>query len=311
MNPDKKTIKVSFPCVHGFATGQLVTINCFQVDELKGPVKVVSGIDEQAAQKIIGSVRYKENDIRAASGVIVSFSNPLFSGESYGLALAIADKIARLGGLEVWPAMYATGEIPPDGCGTVGRINEFLAKIELVYEQGKEDSLFVFPTDNLSSSPDQIQEKLNQLKSRGIKYRAIRHINDLEGYLWRSSSASKKVNNHGSRVNQFWQLFNSRIIKNADQLRYIITFILLAIICILFLTLPAFQKNNNIEDLSSSGILGGNESDMININKVNNQSIVPGNEENMVERKEISQNNDISSKENAVLESSDIDVDAY
>ena len=87
------TVQVFFPCVHGEASGQLVTVSCFQANELKGVIKVVSGIDDETARRIIGATRYSETHNRAASGVIAFFSNPLFGGESYGLALALADKM--------------------------------------------------------------------------------------------------------------------------------------------------------------------------------------------------------------------------
>lgn len=206
-----ETVKVAFPCVHGAATGQLVVISCFQADELKGAIKVVAGVDEQSAQRIIGAARYAEKDDRAATGVITFFSNPLFGGESYGLALALADKMTRLGNDENWTEIYATGSISPDGCGVVEAIRELKEKVDLVNQQGKPGSLFVFPADNLSDSSEEIQEKLTQLEAKGIQYRAVRHINDLESVLWGPALKEQDRTKIFNKRTQLWKKIKSWI----------------------------------------------------------------------------------------------------
>ena len=207
----QETVKVAFPCVHGAATGQLVVISCFQADELKGTIKVVAGVDEQSAQRIIGAARYAEKDDRAATGVITFFSNPLFGGESYGLALSLADKMTRLGNDENWTEIYATGSIPPDGCGVVRAIRGLREKVDLVSRQGKPGSLFVFPADNLSDSSEEIQEKLTQLEAKGIQYRTVRHINDLEGVLWGTALKEQGCIKIFNKKTQLWKKIKSRI----------------------------------------------------------------------------------------------------
>ncbi len=198
------TVHVSFPCVHGAASGQLITISCFQVSEMKSLVKAVTGIDEESARRIIGASRYKEMDNRAALGVMISLSNPLFGGESYGLALALADKITRLGKGGPYSKIYATGKIPPDGCGRVESISEFERKLDLLNSQGEKGSLFVFSKDNLVEATETVKKKLDQLKVKEIECVAINHINDLRGKAWENETQTKN-NGSGSKPFSIYQ----------------------------------------------------------------------------------------------------------
>lgn len=193
MSQHKKTTKVFFPCVHGSAKGKLIQITCFSADELKGPIKVVSGVDDDTARRIIGASRYGESDDRAASGVISHFSNPLFTGESYGLALAIADKIVRQGEISSGSQIYATGSIPADGCGAVDSVKDLLKKIQLVKKYAPKSSIFILPKNNLKGLFLEVWQELDQLEECGIEWRAIDNVNDLEGVLW-SEKRRKSIN---------------------------------------------------------------------------------------------------------------------
>lgn len=180
----KMTVQVLFPCVHGLANGQLVTINCFSSAELKSTIKAVTGIDEEIARRVIGASRYGESDGRAGIGVMALFSNPLFSGESYGLALAVADKLARFTAVREWTEIYATGSVPADGCGRVGAVGGFAEKLDLLMEKAKPGSLFLYPKNNLFPFSDQIQEKMNLLKSKKVECIAVTTVNDLQEKVW-------------------------------------------------------------------------------------------------------------------------------
>ena len=187
------TVRVHFPCVHGLATGQTVTINCFPAREMKGTIKVVNGVDEEIARRIIGASRYGEKDERAGIGVIALFSNPLFSGESYGLALAVADKLARLQRIGPWEAIYATGKIPADGCGQVDAINGFAEKLSILLDIARPDTLFLYPQQNHPST-DSLMEQMQRLQLKGMRCLPVAHLDDLQGRLWSgsSSTASRK-----------------------------------------------------------------------------------------------------------------------
>ena len=161
-----------------------MTINCFHAAELKNAIKVVTGVDEEIARRIIGASRYGESDSRAGLGVMALFSNPLFSGESYGLALAIADKLVRLQPDHEWSAIYATGVIPADGCGRVQAVQGFVEKIELLRQKAIPGSVFIFPRANMAPNSDRVQMLLNMLKGSGVSCLPIAHIDDLQGRLW-------------------------------------------------------------------------------------------------------------------------------
>jgi|GEM_PF-5436326 len=193
-----KTIQILFPCVHGLANGQLVTINCFPSVELKSTIKAVTGVDEEIAARIIGASRYGETDGRAGIGVMALFSNPLFNGESYGLALAIADKMARFENENNWTEIYATGSIPADGCGRVKAVGGFSEKIELLLDKAKPGSLFIYPKENNVS--DQIKKGLDLLQEKKVMSMEVDAVDDLQGFLWESNRDNKSVHIIGKIV---------------------------------------------------------------------------------------------------------------
>jgi len=192
-NRGDPTVRVHFPCVHGLATGQTVTINCFPAREMKGTIKVVNGVDEEIARRIIGAARYGEKNERAGIGVIALFSNPLFSGESYGLALAVADKLARLHRIGPWEVVYATGKIPVDGCGQVEAINGFTEKLSILLDHARPNTLFLYPQKNHPTT-DSLTDQMQRLQHKGMRCLPVAHLNDLQGRLWSSSPpvASRK-----------------------------------------------------------------------------------------------------------------------
>ncbi len=196
------SIKIFFPCVHGVASGQLITINCFRVGELKSPIKVLSGSDEETAKRIIGASRYNEEDKRAAEGVMAVFSNPMFGGESYGLALAIADKLARYNKCSNWSEIYVTGRIPPDGCGTVEDVGEFEQKLDILLQYGQADSIFLFPEKNIGQHIARVTDKINQLEQNGITCKSVKQVGELEGFLWSSNEIIKPFQQSTSASNR-------------------------------------------------------------------------------------------------------------
>jgi len=179
-----QSIKILFPCIHGITAGQMVTINCFTSSEMKGVIKVVTGVDEEIAGRVIGASRYCESDSRAGIGVIALFSTPFFSGESYGLALALGDKIARLGINGPWTEIYATGVLPADGCGKVSAVNGFIEKLQLLQKRGLPNSLFLFPRENLDGDAVRVNGLLNNLQKQKIHLMAVHSIAELEGKVW-------------------------------------------------------------------------------------------------------------------------------
>lgn len=222
-NPE--TIVVSFPCVHGAARGDLVRITCFRSEELKGSIKVVSAIDEEIAKRIIGATRHGESSSTAAHGVIALFSNPMFGGESYGLALAIGDKMARLGSATNLTQIIATGRIPYDGCGKIKPIEGFVEKLTTVAASVTTgEAIFIFPRRNLEEADDQIRQEIDKLEKMGIEWHAIDEIGDLDGLLW--STGQSAGNNSPAKIGPVLQARLSGIRKSFLAHRVIIVSIL-------------------------------------------------------------------------------------
>lgn len=185
--------KVHFPCIHSGGGGDILSVSCFLSDDLKGIVKVVSGIDDESARRVIGPSRYGERNFRAGNGVMVLFSNPLFTGKSYGLALAVADKIARYGKMPgTWSTIYATGEINADGCGKVTAVDGFDAKLDLLRAKGVPDGVLLYPEHCLTTSKHE-KENLSRFFEGGVECIGIQHISELEGLLWEESLSDNRI----------------------------------------------------------------------------------------------------------------------
>ena len=178
------TAIVNFPCVHGAHTGEIIKVTCFQADELKGIIKTLSGIEEVSAINIIGATRHGENNSAAAKGVMATVSNPNFSGRSYGLALAIADKLARYQKCSNLNQVFATGRIESDGCGKVSSIDCLIAKIRMVAENIKKGDIFIFPDQTENEEGSAQKELLRLIEGKGAHWKAISDICELGDLVW-------------------------------------------------------------------------------------------------------------------------------
>ncbi len=174
-------VTVYFPSVHGDAAGELIRLLCFADNNIRGIVQSASGIDTESARNILGASRYGEN---TSQGVMLNVSNPLFSGRSYGLALALADKILRHGNLHDQGRIIATGLIEPDGCGRIAPVDAFDAKLRLLQKEGKTGDVFVFPAGNLKPDDAEQRQQLQQLKNKGIELISLEHVSGGAGRLW-------------------------------------------------------------------------------------------------------------------------------
>ena len=174
-------VTVYFPSVHGEAAGELIRLICFADDNLRGIVQSARGISNESARNILGASRYGES---TSQSLMLNVSNPLFSGRSYGLALALADKILRKGNLHDSGRIIATGLIEPDGCGRITAVDAFDAKLGLLKNEGKKGDVFVFPAGNLKPN-DAVQRRLlQQLKDSGIELVSLEHVSGGEARLW-------------------------------------------------------------------------------------------------------------------------------
>lgn len=180
----EQSVSVKFPCVHSDDSGEMIEINCFKSDALKGTIKILSGIEEIDAVNIVGASRQGEHHRAAADGVIATISNPNFTGRSYGLALAIADKMARYAPAQGIGAIYATGRIEADSRGLVSAVDGINNKLKLVEGVIKAGDIFLFPKV-CEQVDDAVQQKLlKAIRAKFAKCYAISNLCDARDLLW-------------------------------------------------------------------------------------------------------------------------------
>jgi len=109
--------------------------------------------------------------------VIVRFDDDDFSCLSYGLALAIADKLARFPQQTDPPVICATGKL--GNKGVVSSIRNFSDKVDIVEATLGRGALFVYPIDNWKESPDGIR----RLEAKGISVKSVNRFEELS-WLW-------------------------------------------------------------------------------------------------------------------------------
>lgn len=176
---EKTRYTVGFPCASIAGHGRMATISCFTASEVRGAIKVVSGIDDDTAARIIGASRHSESAEQVALGVIALFDLQLFTGESYGLALAIADKMARYRNSVYAGSVYATGYIPLDGCGDVAAVDDFEEKLTIMEREGCQSGVFVFPSENLRRAGEAARGTLNRFEDSGLTCLPVDHVNEI------------------------------------------------------------------------------------------------------------------------------------
>lgn len=140
-------------------------------------------------KKILGHARAGEDLATIRTDVVVGFSDPDFEGCSYGLALALADKRARFGEQGPFERIIATGVLNKPGL--VSRVEAFPQKLALVLEKLDQQSLFVFPRENLDADPDLLERTM---VGKGM-LRAVSHLNELHD-LWQA----ERMPSHHSEV---------------------------------------------------------------------------------------------------------------
>lgn len=178
MSP-RDRVTVSFPCVSANGKGKLVSVSCFQSQELRSTIKVVSGISDDVAEKIIGAARHSEHDSRIAQGVIALFDVQVFTGESFGLALAVADKLARYEEYVGSRKIYATGCVPIDQSGSVTAVQDFEYKLDIMLQEEVSDGIFFCPRGNLKDISEMGHDSVKHLESLGMTFVPIRHCEEI------------------------------------------------------------------------------------------------------------------------------------
>lgn len=133
----------------------------------------------KAVKKIIGYSRDDEGIETIDIDVVVQFDEDDFDGDSFGLALALADKRARFCSVDGPVAICATGAI--HNKGRVGPIDCLQSKVKLALETLNPGSIFLIPDqDRLEES-----KSLAQLQLQGVQVVAATSLTELR-WLWSS-----------------------------------------------------------------------------------------------------------------------------
>ncbi len=125
----------------------------------------------------IGYARDGENLDTLDIGVIVLFEHREFTGLSYGLALAIADKLARFPRQVDIPVICATGRL--GNKGEVLGIKQFSVKVEIAENALESSAVFAFPAENR----DDALEGLGRLEAKGVSLLSVTQLDELSR-LW-------------------------------------------------------------------------------------------------------------------------------
>ena len=151
-------------------------------DSLGRVVSMPSSRNHAARAKvIIDNARYGEHKPMVDVDVVVHFANNDFDGDSFGLALALADKRARYGVVGPTGRVMATGVVGPQG--EVTAVGAFPAKVTYLEQVLKSGDLFVYPTGNPATTEMTVCEALQRMQNKGIVLRAVEHIAQLSD-LW-------------------------------------------------------------------------------------------------------------------------------
>lgn len=149
-------------------------------DSPSGKTCCVAGNSDEV-KRLLGYIRYGEGIDTVDLSVVVHFDSQDFSEDSFGLALAVADKRARYG-CDDQQAIVATGVIGVRGAVT--GVESFADKVALAVDTLVPGDLFLFPSENRGDAP----EGLAALGAKGVAWRAAAFLDELSD-LWGASPA--------------------------------------------------------------------------------------------------------------------------
>lgn len=185
--------KAFFPVVGGGAV-ELAELDVFRLpvnnDTVSGPIaKVVGGAVRGTDEVVVRSLqdaRYGEIGHLVVVPVRVRFKAGAagFTGDSFSLALAIADKRARLGGGGTAGSILATGVIRAGGQGAVDPVDGFAAKLAAIVAAAGPGDTVVVSRANLEEGGLAARRSWEDMAGRGVRCLAIGRLAEAEALLW-------------------------------------------------------------------------------------------------------------------------------
>lgn len=187
---------VLFPIV-GRGEASLATVRCDGLDPKDYPAgrALVLARDEREIERILADSRSCEpTGAEIARPIWVRFIPQQFSGRSYGLALALADKLARYCRQEEPQdrRVFATGIVVEDGSGRIGGVEAFDGKLAVIAREARSGDVVVVPQANLDHASCDAREMLARFEKTGVVCRGADHLDQL-GDLHGASTADLRV----------------------------------------------------------------------------------------------------------------------
>jgi hypothetical protein len=184
---ERRVRHVTFPTVNRNGSGRLIRLECVvYLDRHDHPQTPDRRFDEVIRRErgrngdVNPPFTFFDTDPRIGNGYDLT-------GESFQLAVVIADRMVRYGYSERRP-IIATGCLP-DNDGTVGAVDEtdFDGKLNVLFEMASTDRVFCFPRIN-GTGP--ASAKLKRLATeRGVTLRPVDRLEELED-LWTPPAVS-------------------------------------------------------------------------------------------------------------------------
>jgi hypothetical protein len=192
---------VGFPIVI-LGEAVLTDVRVERMPSLDREARFAAGLQRPETMDILADARAIEPDERRLDGVMVRFLRRDFSGASFGLALALADKRARHSAPS--PRVIATGCLPCGGGGTIAAVDGFDAKVRRVLAGLEADSadapVFAYPAANADDAGEATLNALDQAAQAGrIVLRPARALSDLED-LWRETGEAMPPQRNARRL---------------------------------------------------------------------------------------------------------------
>ena len=178
---------VLFPTIGGGRT-DLLKAACMRVREWDNKERPVRAPGFPVAIEVLLDARADEKPTSLELGVLVRMERRDFAGDSFGLALALADKFVRFGRAEPNRTIIATGALVPGGQGRLDRVGGFREKtlgiLERAGTDNLEDVLYVFAKANEKDLTEDVRTALEAARrDSGFESRSVGNLSELSD-LW-------------------------------------------------------------------------------------------------------------------------------
>ena len=173
---------VLFP-IFGCDGASIATVRCDRLEPKDYPAgrALVLARDEREIERILADARAHEpTGAEIARPIWVRFIPQQFSGRSYGLALALADKLARYRRNQPLDGrIFASGIIIEDGSGRIGDVEAFDDKLAAITDDARSGDVVVMPKGNVDRASSSTLKLLECLDANGVICRSADHLDQL------------------------------------------------------------------------------------------------------------------------------------